>query len=263
MIEWNDEQQMVRAAVRDFIEKELVPHHRDLEHGDLRPYDIIRKLFSTFGMDAMARDRFARQIARDKDPDAARTDEGAEGHDPQEAANAAAFQIIPIIELSRWSPGMVTAMGVSMGLTAAAILSRGTVAQKERWALPLLTMEKIGAWAITEPGSGSDAFGSMRSTARRDGDEYVLNGSKTFITNGLRAHYIVLVTKTDPDAGHDGLTLFVVDIRDENGKEVEGFSVSRKLEKMGMHASDTGELTFEDVRIPAENMLGEEGKGFY
>src|SRR4029453_159594 len=172
---------MVRAAVRDFIEKELVPHHRDLEHGDLPPYDIIRKLCATFGMDAMARERFARQI--ESDPDAGKTDED-EGHNPQEAANAAAFQIIPIIELSRWSPGMVTAMGVSMGLTAAAILSRGTVAQKERWALPLLTMEKIGAWAITEPGSGSDAFGLMHSTARRDGDEYVLNGSKTFITNG-------------------------------------------------------------------------------
>jgi alkylation response protein AidB-like acyl-CoA dehydrogenase len=79
---------------------------------------------------------------------------------------------------------MVTAMGVSMGLTSAAIMSKGTIAQKERWALDLLTLNKIGAWAITEPGSGSDAFGSMRSTARRDGDEYVLNGSKTFITNG-------------------------------------------------------------------------------
>ena len=104
---------------------------------------------------------------------------------------------------------------------------------------------------------------SIRTTAKRDGDEYVINGSKTFITNGLRAHYIVLVTKTDPDAGHDGITLFVVDIRDEDGKEVPGFSVSRKLEKMGMHASDTGELTFEDVRVPAENLLGQEGKGFY
>jgi alkylation response protein AidB-like acyl-CoA dehydrogenase len=111
-------------------------------------------------------------------------------------------------------------------------------------------------------GTGSDVAG-IRTTAMRDGDEYVINGSKTFITNGLRANYIVLVAKTDPDAGHDGITLFVVDIRDTDGNEVEGFSVSRKLEKMGMHASDTGELSFQDVRVPAENVLGEVGKGFY
>ncbi len=105
--------------------------------------------------------------------------------------------MIPIIELCRWCPGMVTAMGVSMGLTSAAIMSRGTTAQKERWALDLLTLDKIGAWAITEPGSGSDAFGSMRSTARRDGDEYLLNGSKTFITNGPYADTIVFICKLD------------------------------------------------------------------
>ncbi|HET6836174.1 MAG TPA: acyl-CoA dehydrogenase family protein [Acidimicrobiales bacterium] len=258
MIEWTDEQQMVRAAVRDFIEKELVPHHRDLEHGDLPPYDIIRRLLSTFGMDAMARDRFARQIARDQDPDtrgtdAADTDEGAGGQDPQEAANAAAFQIIPIIELSRWSPGMVTAMGVSMGLTAAAILSRGTVAQMERWALPLLTMEKIGAWAITEPGSGSDAFGSMRSTARRDGDEYVLNGSKTFITNGPYADTIVFICKLDegnPPAERK-IVSFVLD------SGTAGLEQSKPLKKMGMHSSPTGELFLTDVRVGRERLIGE------
>ena len=92
---------------------------------------------------------------------------------------------------------MVTAMGVSMGLTSAAIMSKGTIAQKERWALDLLTLEKIGAWAITEPNSGSDAFGSMKSTARRDGDEYLLNGSKTFITNGPYADTIVFICKLD------------------------------------------------------------------
>ncbi|MGH9289314.1 MAG: acyl-CoA dehydrogenase family protein, partial [Acidimicrobiales bacterium] len=258
MIEWTDEQQMVRAAVRDFIEKELVPHHRDLEHGDLPPYDIIRRLFSTFGMDAMARERFARQIAREKDPVAGGTDEGdaddaAEAHDPGDAANAAAFQIIPIIELSRWSPGMVTAMGVSMGLTAAAILSRGTINQKERWALPLLTMEKIGAWAITEPGSGSDAFGSMRSTARRDGDEYVINGSKTFITNGPYADTIVFICKLDegnPPAERK-IVSFVLD------SGTPGLEQSKPLQKMGMHSSPTGELFLTDVRVGRDRLIGE------
>src|SRR3546814_20078316 len=92
--------------------------------------------------------------------------------------------MIPIIEICRYSPGMVTAMGVSMGLTSAAIMSKGTIAQKERWGLDLLTLDKVGAWAITEPGSGSDAFGSMRSTARPAGDESLLTGPTTFITNG-------------------------------------------------------------------------------
>jgi alkylation response protein AidB-like acyl-CoA dehydrogenase len=252
VIEWTDEQQMVRAAVRDFIEKELVPHHRDLEHGDLPPYDIIRRLFSTFGMDAMARDRFARQIARDKDGNTGGTDED-EGRDPQEAANAAAFQIIPIIELSRWSPGMVTAMGVSMGLTAAAILSRGTVAQKERWALPLLTMEKIGAWAITEPGSGSDAFGSMRSTARRDGDEYVLNGSKTFITNGPYADTMVFICKLDE--GNPPAERKIVSFILDSG--TAGLEQSKPLKKMGMHSSPTGELFLTDVRVGRDRLIGE------
>src|SRR5207253_6826238 len=105
--------------------------------------------------------------------------------------------LIPIIELCRVCPGMVTAMGVSMGLTSAAIMSRGTTAQKKRWAGELLTLEKVGAWAITEPDSGSDAFGSMKSTARRDGDEYLLNGSKTFITNGPYADTIVFICKLD------------------------------------------------------------------
>jgi acyl-CoA dehydrogenase len=247
---------MVRAAVRDFIEKEVVPHHRELEHGDLPPYDIIRKLFSTFGMDAMARDRFERQIARDKAVAAgelvrAAADEAP--RDPAEAANATAFQMIPIIELCRWSPGMVTAMGVSMGLTSAAILSKGTITQKERWALPLLTMEKIGAWAITEPGSGSDAFGSMRSTARRDGDEYVLNGSKTFITNGPYADTIVFICKLDE--GNPPEERKVVSFILDTG--MPGLEQSQPLKKMGMHSSPTGELFLTDVRVGRDRLIGE------
>ncbi|HKE77032.1 MAG TPA: acyl-CoA dehydrogenase family protein [Acidimicrobiales bacterium] len=253
MIEWSDEQQMVRTAVRDFIEKEVVPHHRELEHGDLPPYDILRKLLSTFGMDAMARDRFERQIAKEKAGDTA-TEAPAEKapRDPAEAANAVAFQLIPIIELCRWSPGMVTAMGVSMSLTSAAILSKGTIEQKERWALPLLTMEKVGAWAITEPGSGSDAFGSMRSTARRDGDEYLLNGSKTFITNGPYADTIVFICKLDegnPPEDRKVLS-FVLD------SGMPGLEQSAPLKKMGMHSSPTGELFLTDVRVGRDRLVG-------
>jgi alkylation response protein AidB-like acyl-CoA dehydrogenase len=256
VIEWSDEQQMVQAAVRDFIEKEVVPYHRELEHGDLPPYDIIRKLFSTFGMDAMARDRFERQIARDKVAAAGgQVDEPPEAtpRSPVEAANATAFQMIPIIELCRWCPGMVTAMGVSMGLTSAAILSKGTTAQKERWALPLLTFEKVGAWAITEPGSGSDAFGSMRSTARRDGGEYVLNGSKTFITNGPYADTIVFICKLDE--GNPPEERKVVSFILDSG--MPGLEQSKPLKKMGLHSSPTGELFLTDVRVRRDRLIGE------
>ncbi|HMA26727.1 MAG TPA: acyl-CoA dehydrogenase family protein, partial [Solirubrobacterales bacterium] len=158
--------------------------------------------------------------------------------------------------------GLNMGMAVHTDMATPPIHLLGTEEQKQRYLVPSIKGELISALGITEPGAGSDVAG-IRTTAKRDGDEYVINGSKTFITNGLRANYIVLVTKTDPDAGHDGITLFIVDIRDSEGKEVEGFSVSRKLEKMGMHASDTGELSFQDVRVPAENMLGQEGKGFY
>jgi hypothetical protein len=255
VIEWSDEQQMVRATVRDFIDKELVPHHRELEHGDLPPYAIIRKLLAAFGMDTMARDRFERTIAREKAVAAGEAvDEPAKApRDPAEAANATAFQMIPMIELCRWSPGMVTAMGVSMGLTSAAILSKGTIAQKERWALPLLTFEKIGAWAITEPGSGSDAFGSMRSTARRDGDEYVLNGSKTFITNGPYADTIVFICKLDE--GNPPEERKVVSFILDSG--MPGLEQSKPLRKMGMHSSPTGELFLTDVRVGRDRLIGE------
>ena len=125
--------------------------------------------------------------------------------------------------------------------------------QKERWALDLLTLEKIGAWAITEPNSGSDAFGSMKSTARRDGDEYVLNGSKTFITNGPYADTIVFICKLDegnPPAERKILS-FVLD------KGMPGLEQSKPLRKMGMHSSPTGELFLTDVRVGSDRLIGE------
>jgi alkylation response protein AidB-like acyl-CoA dehydrogenase len=167
---------------------------------------------------------------------------------------------------------MVTALGVSVGLTAAAIMSKGTPAQQERWALDLLTLDKVGAWAITEPNSGSDAFGSMMSTARRDGDEYLLNGSKTFITNGPYADTVVFICKLDegnpPDAprasrseaqarpGAERKILnFVLD------KGMPGFEQSKPLRKMGLHSSPTGQLFLTDVRAGRDRLLGETEEG--
>jgi alkylation response protein AidB-like acyl-CoA dehydrogenase len=170
-----------------------------------------------------------------------------------EGGDGSGLTLIPIIELCRVCPGMVTAMGVSMGLTSAAIMSKGTIAQKERWALDLLTLDKIGAWAITEPGSGSDAFGSMRSTARRDGDEYVLNGSKTFITNGPYADTTVFICKLDEGNPPEERKIlsFVLD------RGMPGFVQSKPLRKMGMHSSPTGELFLDDVRVGRDRLIGE------
>ena len=247
--EWSEEHQMLQTAMRDFIAKELLPIKEELEHGDLPPYELLRKLYSTFGMDEMARGSFAQRIEAERVAESG----SAESEPPRRAGMDAGFTMIPIIELCRHCPGLVTALGVSTGLTASAIMSKGTIRQKERWALDLLTLDKVGAWAITEPGSGSDAFGSMRSTARHDGDEYVLNGSKTFITNGPYADTIVFICKLDEgnDPADRKVLSFVLDAG------MDGLAQSGPLRKMGMHSSPTGELFLDDVRVGPERLIGE------
>jgi acyl-CoA dehydrogenase len=256
MIEWSEQQLMIRDMMRRFIDEEIKPNLEALEHGDLPPYDILRKLMRTFGMDEMNRQRFASQIAREKAAAEAKArgeSVKARKHASADDGDGVGLQLVPIIELCRWCPGMVTAMGVSFGLTATAIMSRGTIAQKERWALPLLTLEKIGAWAITEPGSGSDAFGGMKSSARRDGDGYVLNGSKTFITNGPFADTIVFICKLDDgsDPKHRKVLSFILD------RGMPGLTQSKPMRKMGMHSSPTGELFLEDVHVGRDRLIGE------
>ncbi len=255
MYQWTNEQEMVRGAVRQFINKEIRPRIDEFEHGDTPPYEVLRKMFREFGMDVAARDRFAKQIAFEKTV----AEAVAKGEDPPEKpkrdgdGGASSLTMIPIIELCKVCPGMVTAMGVSMGLTSAAISSKGTIAQKERWVPDLLTMDKVGAWAITEPGSGSDAFGSMKASARKDGDEYVLNGSKTFITNGPYADTIVYICKLDEgnDPKDRKILSFVLD------QGTPGLEQSKPLRKMGMHSSPTGELFLDDVRVGIDRLVGE------
>ncbi|HZT65521.1 MAG TPA: acyl-CoA dehydrogenase family protein [Acidimicrobiales bacterium] len=248
MFEWSEEQLMLRDAVRKFVEAEIAPNIDELEHGDTPPYDTLRKLYRTFGMDAMARARFEQQIKRELEGGVAPSREERQGD-----GGGAAFMMIPIVELCRYCPGMVTAMGVSVGLAASAIMSKGTTAQKQRWGLDLLTLDKVGSWAITEPGSGSDAFGGMRSTARRDGDEYILNGSKTFITNGPYADAIVFICKLDEgnEPKDRKVLTFVLD------RGMPGLEQSKPLRKMGMHSSPTGELFLTDVRAGRDRLLGE------
>ena len=144
------------------------------------------------------------------------------------------------------------------GIVAPYILHYGTEEQKRRWLPKLATGEMIGAIAMSEPGTGSDLQG-VRTIAKRSGNGYVLNGSKTFITNGQHANLIVVVAKTDPKQGSKGVSLMVVETADASG-----FRRGRKLKKLGMDSADTSELFFEDVALPAESLLGtEEGQGFY
>jgi len=249
MIEWSEQHQAVRDMVRRFVETEIKPRLEEFEHGDTPPYDVLRKMMKAFGIDEMARMRFHAQIEREK--------AAARGEAPKKARERTTddigLQLIPIIELCRFCPGMVTALGVSVGLTASAVMAKGTTAQKERWGLDLLTLDKIGAWAITEPGSGSDAFGGMKASARRDGDGYVLNGNKTFITNGPYADTIVFICKLDDggDAKQRKVLSFVLD------KGMPGLTQSKPMRKMGLHSSPTGELFLEDVRAGRDRLLGE------
>ena len=260
MIEWSEPQQMLRTALRNFIEKEIAPNLDKLEHGDTPPYDVLRKMLKTFGIDQMARQRFEKQIAREKRIAAGETiPEKKPVEDEAMAemmrAEETAMTLLPTIELCRFCPGMVTAMGVSMGLTAGTIMSKGTIAQKERWVPELLTMEKIGAWAITEPNSGSDAFGSMKATCRRDGKGgYILNGNKTFITNGPFADTIVFICKLDEpgvEPKNRKVLSFILD------KGMPGLTQSKPFRKMGIHSYPTGELFLQDVQVGPERLLGE------
>jgi alkylation response protein AidB-like acyl-CoA dehydrogenase len=152
--------------------------------------------------------------------------------------------------------GLAMGIAVHTDMATPPVFLFGTEEQKQRYLVPAIKGEKVSCLGITEPDAGSDVSG-IKTRAVRDSDEWVINGSKTYITNGHRADFIVLVTKTDADAGYDGFTLFLVDM------DSEGVIREKKLEKLGMHASDTALLAFQDVRVPADAVLGQEGKGFY
>jgi alkylation response protein AidB-like acyl-CoA dehydrogenase len=152
--------------------------------------------------------------------------------------------------------GLSMAVAVQTDMATPPVHLFGTEEQKQNYLVPAIQGEKVACLGITEPDAGSDVAG-IKTTAVRDGDEWVINGSKIFITNGHRADYIVLVTKTDKDAGYDGFTLFLVDM------DLPGVIREKRLQKLGMHASDTALLAFDDVRVPHDAVLGEVGKGFY
>jgi alkylation response protein AidB-like acyl-CoA dehydrogenase len=260
MLEWSDVDIAVRDAVRDFVDKKIRPHVDDLESGDMAPYPIIRELFSTFGIDVMAKDSLQKRLAKMRDGGSSSGGTSSGGMFGG-GGDQAGLGFVVVSELCRVCMGVVTGMGVSLGLTVPTIASRGTLAQQERWLPGLVTYEKVGAWAITEPDSGSDAFGGMKSYVRRAADgtgDYILNGQKTFITNGPDADVTVIYAKLTEDGAGDSsnprdrkVLTFVLD------KGMDGFVQSKPLRKMGIHSSRTGELFFNEVRLGRDRLLGE------
>ncbi|WP_445169329.1 acyl-CoA dehydrogenase family protein [Mycolicibacterium sp. Dal123E01] len=250
MMEWSETDLMVRDAVREFIDKEIRPHLDALESGEEPPYPIIRKLFAQFGLDALAAEQVQKMLDRERTGRPAKSS-GAGGGALEQLSMIA----VMISELSGVCLGLVAAAGVSLGLGAATIASRGTLRQKQRWLPSLVTMEKVAAWAITEPDAGSDAFGGMKTYVRRDGDDYLLNGQKTFITNGPYADTIVVYAKlddgSDTDRRNRPVLTFVLDAG------MPGLVQGKPFQKMGMHSSPTGELFFDNVRLPRDRLLGE------
>ena len=250
MYQWSDEDLMFRDALRAFIDKEIKPNVEQLESGALPPFDTIRKLYATFGLDELAKEGLEKAFARE---------EGSAGNKPAKSgggfSGSGSMGVILNSELAGVSLGLVASMGVSLGLTVGTIRSRGTLAQKKRWLPELVTFEKVGAWAITEPDSGSDAFGGMKSYVRRDGEDYILNGQKTFITNGPYADVTVVYAKLDEGDDTDRrdrkVLTFVLD------RGMPGFTQSKPFKKMGMNSSPTGELFFDNVRITPDRLLGE------
>ncbi|KQR97278.1 acyl-CoA dehydrogenase [Williamsia sp. Leaf354] len=246
MYEWSDEDLMIRDALRGFIDKEVRPHLDELETGVLPPYDIARKLYTTFGVDQMAREGLEKELESEA------TGEAKPGAVSGSMGDST-FMLLNT-ELAGVSLGIIASLGVCQ-LTVGTIRSKGTLAQKKRWLPELVTLEKIGAWAITEPDSGSDALGGMKTTVKRDGDDYILKGQKTFITNGPYADTIVVFAKLDEGDGtpiRDRKVLsFVLD------KGMEGLTQGKPFKKMGMMSSPTGELFFDNVRVSPDRLLGE------
>ncbi len=252
MYEWSEEHQAIADVVRRFVDEEIRPNLDDLEYGDLPPYGILRKMYETFGLKEMAKENFQRQLDRKKNDEAPAASRGNSN---------AGSTLIPTIELCKVSLGLVTSLGVSTGLAAGTIMKLGTPEQMERWGLDLMTLDKVGAWALTEPDSGSDALGGMRTTAKRDGDEYIINGNKTWITNGPYADTIVLYCKLDDGSGDDirnrKVLTFILD------KGMPGLEQSKPMRKMGQHGSPTGQVFMTDVRVGKDRPLGgsEEPRG--
>ncbi|WP_432950453.1 acyl-CoA dehydrogenase family protein [Kribbella sp. CA-253562] len=220
-----------RETVRAFCDKEIVPHHDAWEEAGIVPRELWTAAGSAGLLGFMVPEQYGGGGARDF-----------------------RFNAVLIEELTRARASGV-GFSIHTDINSSYLLDYATDEQKARWLPGFCSGETITAIAMTEPGAGSDLQG-IRTTAIRDGDDYVLNGQKTFISNGILADLVIVVAKTDPDAGYQGISLLVVE------RGAPGFERGRNLDKIGLKAQDTAELFFDDVRVPVTNLLGQEGQGF-
>ena len=227
----SEEHEMMRKMVRDFAVKEVAPSAAERDEKEIFDRTIFEKM-ATLGLTGIPF--------------------------PEEYGGGGAdflSYVIAVEELSRVCASTGVTLSAHISLASWPIFKFGTPEQKEKFLRPLAEGKKLGAFGLTEPGSGSDAA-AMNTTAVRDGDEYILNGSKIFITNGGEAEIYVVFAVTDPGLKHKGTTAFIVE------KGTPGFSIGKKEKKLGIRSSPTTEILFEDCRIPASQRLGEEGEGF-
>ena len=227
-----EEHLIFQETIRNFALKEIAPLVDEAEEKNVFPQQLFKKL----GDMGFLCPRYPVEL-------------GGGGGDKL-------MECIMAEELNRANAGIAASLMVQGGLATAPIYRFGSDEQKEKFLVPATGGEKIGAFALTEPDSGSDAA-SIRSRAVRDGEDYIINGTKTFITNGPICDYVIVAAYTDPSKRGVGINLFIVE------KGTEGFSVARKMDKVGNRSIETGELVFEDCRVPSKNMIGEkEGGGF-
>jgi alkylation response protein AidB-like acyl-CoA dehydrogenase len=227
----NEEQQLLKKTVREFAESELGPHAREWDEKQEFPREVFTKLGELGLMGVVWPAEY-----------------GGSGMSTLDYA-------IVIEELSRVDAGVALSVAAHNSLCSGHIFLAGSDEQKKKFLVPLAKGEKVGCWGLTENSAGSDA-GGTRTTALRDGDAWVLNGSKTFITNGRLADVAVVMAVTDKTRGKKGISAFVVE------RGTKGFRAGKKEDKLGVRSSDTSELVFEDCRVPVENLLGREGYGF-
>ena len=230
--EISEENRMFREAIREFAEREIVPLVDEAEATHTFPIPLFKKM----GEQGFLCPRYPLEM-------------GGGGGDK-------ITECIMVEELCRIDVGIAGGLMVQSGLATAPIYRFGSEEQKEKFLFPAIKGEKIGAFGLTEPDVGSDAA-AIKTKAVREGDDYIINGTKMFITNGPICDYVIVAAYTDPTRRGEGINLFIVE------KGTPGFTVSRKLDKVGNWTSETGELVFEDCRVPAKNMIGEkEGGGF-
>lgn len=228
----NETLNLFHDMVLRFLEQEVLPHVEQWEADHIMP----REFWKTMGSAGLLLVDF----------------------DEAYGGAGASFEISQMIqqEMCRYGlHGLGTGYNIHANIVGPYINNIGTQAQRDRWLPAMVSGDVVGALAMTEPGAGSD-LAAIRTSAVRDGDEYVLNGSKTFISNGIHADLVIVAAKTDTTAGARGISLFLVDA------SLPGFSRGKKIEKIGQHSSDTAELFFSDLRLSADALLGEEGKGF-